>query len=346
MSDFKHFDQLGKMYLPHGVTTAEDIEELFDLLRTDDFDHAEREMFKKIWDEDVPPSPEDEAIKERIFNNIIASFSTEAPIRTPYTVWPWLAAAAILVFVMIKLLTHGASMYETYLYEAGAAEAAASKNSIRCFAGPFYVKLPDNSTVELKRGSVLRYNRTTYGTKNRELLLTGTAFFDVTPNADLPFKVRCGRITTTVLGTAFNVSDTNQTVEVTVVRGKVTVGDSIAAVSTLYPHEKITISANTMTFITRKTNMAADLQWRKNHLVFEDIPIHEAMDRIEERFKVTITITNPLLRNCRISAGFFHDESLREIMDQISATQGATAVVDGNNIRIEGGKGCGNIQKF
>src|SRR5690606_35590754 len=67
-----------------------------------------------------------------------------------------------------------------------------------------FVQLADGSKVWLNSGSTLKYQNS-FGINNRELLLTGEAFFEVEKNPDLPFKVKTSEIDNIALGTQFNV---------------------------------------------------------------------------------------------------------------------------------------------
>ena len=64
--------------------------------------------------------------------------------------------------------------------------------------------LPDGSTIVLKAGSTVKYpDRFTGST--REVELRGEAYFDIAHNKAKPFIIHTGTVTTTVLGTAFNI---------------------------------------------------------------------------------------------------------------------------------------------
>lgn len=67
------------------------------------------------------------------------------------------------------------------------------------------IRLGDSTVVWLNGESQLRYG-SNYGVRDREVWLEyGEAFFDVTPNADVPFSVHAQALQVNVLGTAFNV---------------------------------------------------------------------------------------------------------------------------------------------
>lgn len=88
------------------------------------------------------------------------------------------------------------------------------------------VNLPDGSKISLNRNSVLTY-RENFGKKNRNVKLTGEAFFEITPDASRPFIIDAGKADVRVVGTSFNVitNNTESEVEVYVKTGKVIMSD-------------------------------------------------------------------------------------------------------------------------
>lgn len=67
------------------------------------------------------------------------------------------------------------------------------------------ISLPDGTQVWLNAGSTLSY-RSDFNRSSRHVDLAGEAYFEVTRNTDLPFRVTARGCTFTVLGTKFNIS--------------------------------------------------------------------------------------------------------------------------------------------
>jgi|GEM_PF-29123 transmembrane sensor len=84
------------------------------------------------------------------------------------------------------------------------------------------ITLPDGTTVWLNADTKFRYP-VDYGTTNRTVFLEGEAYFKVSRNKKLPFKVHTSDITVTALGTAFNVKAYKEegTIETTLEEGRV-----------------------------------------------------------------------------------------------------------------------------
>lgn len=87
--------------------------------------------------------------------------------------------------------------------------------------------LEDGSRVHLAPQSAIdvRYSNG----ERRTTLLKGEAFFEVTPNASRPFRVVAGDVTTTVLGTAFDVRREDNGASVAVRHGRVRVDNERAS---------------------------------------------------------------------------------------------------------------------
>lgn len=84
--------------------------------------------------------------------------------------------------------------------------------------------LPDGSTVWLSAASTLEYPET-FSEMERTVELNGEAFFEVQTDADRPFVVNSGPLTTSVLGTSFNITayQDDPDMVVTLATGKVEV---------------------------------------------------------------------------------------------------------------------------
>lgn len=86
--------------------------------------------------------------------------------------------------------------------------------------------LSDSTKVLLNAGSRFSYT-TPFAKDKREVALTGEAYFNVSKDPDRPFIIKTGEISTTVLGTTFNVSAyENEDVSVAVATGNVKVSYS------------------------------------------------------------------------------------------------------------------------
>lgn len=249
------------------------------------------------------------------------------------TSWPILMAAASLVIVA----AFGVSFYLKYKEPFS---DSITKSHIT-ISGKDYVQLPDGSSVALKEGSTLIYSKS-YGVDNRELTLSGEAFFDVAHNEKIPFKVHTGSYVTTVLGTAFNIKayDFTEKVIVTVARGKVAVGNAEKIFEQLIPNEQLTL--NTISNSIEKSIVNADeiASWKDNYFILNQVTIGEAAEMISQKFHVDVNVTNDDLKNCEISCRFVNNETLEEVLSMVTSLREAEYKISGDHVTITGGTGC------
>jgi ferric-dicitrate binding protein FerR (iron transport regulator) len=84
------------------------------------------------------------------------------------------------------------------------------------------ITLADGTTIWLNAESSLRYS-TAFGKKNREIFLTGEAFFEVAKNKSKVFVVQASDLSIKAYGTSFNVKSypDESTVEATLIEGSI-----------------------------------------------------------------------------------------------------------------------------
>ena len=89
---------------------------------------------------------------------------------------------------------------------------------------PIIFQLSDGSKITLEPQSELRYGNE-FGKVNREVFLSGEAFFEVKKDVERPFLIYTGKLVTKVVGTSFRIIayEKDSDISVSVRTGKVTV---------------------------------------------------------------------------------------------------------------------------
>ena len=201
------------------------------------------------------------------------------------------------------------------------------------------VHLPDGSTVLLNRHSTLDYLPDIAG--GREVTLSGEAYFDIVHRTSQPFLVHTGKIVTKVLGTAFNIKayPGERAIEVTVDHGKVQVLKGPSSIGLLTDNQQMRYNNDTEGYSSKDVNIKPVMAWKPEEVVFDDITMEEAARRIGQRFNVTVSFVNAAVKDCRVTATFYQEDDLDEIMTVICAVNQSNFVIKGNTIVIDG-KGC------
>lgn len=333
----ERFTELLNRYLDDTATGAER-EELMQLLREGSYDEVLKERIHTLLLDDHALEEMDPHSARKIMEGIIANGRQGViPIRRGSRAWPWIAAAAVLMVTT----SVGWWISRTEQVPQQLLTLQEERPQPVVYSGKQFVRLPDGSTVLLNEDTKVSY-APSFGERDREVTLTGEGYFDVRHDPSKPFKVVTGSVTTTVLGTAFNVKayPDQDEIKVTVTRGKVKVDGPDRTFGTITPDQQIAVNTVTNEFIQTNLESETVKAWQSQYLILDDMSLEEAAKTIGEKYKVKITLSNDDLKTCRITATFLNGEDLDQVLTVVTGVIHATYVMrqDGNVI-IEG-KGC------
>jgi ferric-dicitrate binding protein FerR (iron transport regulator) len=145
------------------------------------------------------------------------------------------------------------------------------------------VMLPDSSVVTLNANSQLSFNNR-FNKEDRIVTLhKGEAFFSIQPNTGRPFRVLTDSITTTVLGTSFNVMKYahSAAVKITVKTGKVSVGKAQQTFCQLQPADQVMIDSKSYHFTTSHEEGLSGDEWTSGRIVMREEPLSNILERLE-----------------------------------------------------------------
>ena len=193
----------------------------------------------------------------------------------------------------------------------------------------FETRHGEQQTHHLEDGSVLRLNTDSavtirYTKTERLVMLTaGEAEFEVAPITDRPFRVSAGPAEVVDLGTKFDVRLEDSSTLVTVVEGRVAVGQSPAAQTggtnsnPEHPPVLVQLKAEEQLRVTPDnwpaTPVPADAQrataWLRRQIMFDNEPLECVASEFNRYTSKQIEITSPELRSMKISGVFATDNS-------------------------------------
>jgi ferric-dicitrate binding protein FerR (iron transport regulator) len=229
------------------------------------------------------------------------------------------AAAAAAVLVIASLSVHYILNHKTIQQQNVTAQANDKKQN-RVF------HLPDGSMVILNYGSKLNYAPGFDHSVKREVYLEGQAFFDIRHDPSRPFIVHTDNVMTTVLGTAFNVKAVKgeKHITVTVSRGKVKVSDQNKTLDLLTPDQQIIYDKTKGNAVKNMVNARDFLQWKdQEDLAIDNVTFEETAKLLEDKFKLTISFKDPILKNSRFTTVLLKSENLEQIIKTICDFNGA-----------------------
>jgi ferric-dicitrate binding protein FerR (iron transport regulator) len=330
----KEYKELVNRYI-NGQASEEDVKllELYDSLFNEELDYTDELSEEQLF-----------LLQNRLKNNIDSGIKQPAtqpgaPVIPLYS-RTWFRVAAIVLIISAVAVMFVANR-QNLIKGNNIASAPVAKKMTPAINK--YVTLPDGSRVLIHAGSRIVINKDFTGTGNREITLVGEAYFDVKHNNKRKFIIHTGKIDITVLGTAFNVKayPTDKNVTVTVTRGRVKVEKDHQLLAVLVPNKQLVADIGLVAPKTVERQVVAQqaIQWAGADMSFDNMPFSELAQHLDKRYDVQITFNNPNLESCPITGQFTGTESLKELLDILSATRGTTYKINGNNIVIDG-KGC------
>ena len=176
--------------------------------------------------------------------------------------------------------------------------------------------LPDGSTVEMNKFAKLNYRRGFNA--ERELKLSGEAFFNIVPNATHPFVIRAGKSKVKVLGTSFNVRhdiSTNK-VEVLVKTGTVLLSNDDNYALELSASQFGIATTHLRELEQKDLNYMA---WKNHKLVFSNSELPYVIKTIENTYHININLSDKDLAQLCITTTF-DQLNLEEIMTSLCLT--------------------------
>ncbi len=157
------------------------------------------------------------------------------------------------------------------------------------------LELPDGSRVMLNSGSSITYSGN-YSEGNRNVTLSGEAYFDVAKDQKHPFTVSTSSLNFKVFGTSFNLEayPGNQIVSATLVEGSLGVMDKTdRELYRLKPNENAKFDTLTSKIYVSKGETAMYTSWKDGLITFRNEKLKDIAKKIERWYNVEIVIKNP-----------------------------------------------------
>ena len=298
--------RLLRKYFARQCTRAE-LEELFQYLQQAPVGREDEQIIRDIWQQlhtaDELSPQESSALYQQLSGRLTRTF----PVRR---------VAAGLTGVLFCL----ALVY--YLWIGGSVTQTAGYGETRT------VVLPDQSTVVLNANSSIRYDRHWTQDKPRVVQLAGEAYFSVQHlQNNQSFTVYTDNLAVEVLGTEFNVLNRRGGTQVTLASGKIklnTLNETPAAAAEVImkPGEQATLTLD-HTFTLTPVESAPVLAWTNHELIFENTPLEEVAQTIEDLYGQPVIIESDSIRQLKLTGALPNNDmsTLLGLLREIFAIQ-------------------------
>jgi len=296
-----------------------------------------------VFDGSTFTDEEADALKMRGMGKL-SQWLDEQPPKIIRSRFPWKtvsAAAASIALMVGVFLFWPKSTATTY------ANQVITKNGSKTT-----LLLPDGSSVVLNACSKLQYDANQFLKGDREVTLTGEAFFDVKHDPAHPFLVHSGAVNIRVLGTAFNVKAyaEDAAIETTLISGKVAVDFSAGDHNNenkeiiLLPSQKLVINKLDIvnTNNTGSSKLAANFTiaptksvtntitgespapptaWMDDRFEFDNLTLEELSHDLERWYNVSISFKNDKYKG-EVFTGAFKKQTIGDVLDALQITLG------------------------
>lgn len=286
---------------------------------TDAEKHLVESWYNQLLDQDFTGNP---AHLQQVENELWQRVQP-VPVRR---MLPWKALAAA---ACVALLVSAAAWYfrpRTYNTPVLAEQRVTAPVQVNNL-----VELPDGSIVILDKGSQLDFPESFAGHRTREVRLTGNAYFDVKSNPRQSFVVKAGNLTTTVLGTSFDINTSQQAISVRVITGKVKVATDKAILGNLEANRQVTYTEATDQSSFSMVNAAETTTWTTQDVQLSDVTFDAICRQLEQRYHVRIEIKDEALKTKKFTITLTANDQLKSTLGTVCDFNGAFYTYEEDN---------------
>jgi ferric-dicitrate binding protein FerR (iron transport regulator) len=158
--------------------------------------------------------------------------------------------------------------------------------------GQYQLVLSDGSKVWLNAASSITFPTAFIG-KERNVKITGEAYFEVTHNANMPFHVKVNEVDIKVLGTHFNINaySDEDAIKTTLLEGSVKVSNRNGN-TLITPGEQALVfnspSGNGGIAVKKDVDLDEVVAWKNGYFSFRDASLREVMRQISRWYDVDV----------------------------------------------------------
>jgi transmembrane sensor len=308
---------LFQKYLDNTCTRKE-FEEFLAYVNQSGHDEQLRALIRKVYEQSGREAASSDSYVDEAGNLVVPPAALPEPAASPRP----RKSKRILAFAMaamVVLVAGGYVWWNTHAVERAnpgtlAQQIPHTKKSTERSENK-YLLLPDSTQVWLNVASSLEFPQQ-FDSNSRVVYLSGEAYFDVKHADKIPFIVHTGKITTTVLGTAFNIKayPDRKDVIVSVKRGKVKVNYDNEEVALLTKGQQVKVSNTENKTVEKKSTANEAAAWQQGYLVYDDEMMADILADLQRVYDVNIRVVNPSLGVQRVTTSFRRETGVEFVL--------------------------------
>ena len=201
---------------------------------------------------------------------------------------------------------------------------------------PEAVHLPDGTSVTLNHYSSLSYPER-FKSDNREVELSGEAYFEVAKDKDKPFIVKTKEQSIEALGTKFNVSayPTDSLLTTTLLEGSVLLTtQNLLHPMVLKPNEQFVYNKRTRSALLQQVDANRFVSWTTGYYYFPEQSLEAILYRLSHVYGVQFTVKSEALKRRTFTGTFYRGQSIKDIMEIIHLSIPVRYKIDDHHVTI------------
>ena len=213
--------------------------------------------------------------------------------------------------------------------------AAVSLNTLSTpKGGQFQLKLPDGTKVWLNAASSITYP-TAFSGKERNVSITGEAYFEVAYNDKQPFSVTVNNMTVRDIGTHFNINayEDESAMKTTLLEGSVKVTNTKNNQSfTIRPGEQTELKENKLS-INNHVNLDETIAWKDGSFHFESADLQTILRQFARWYNVEV-VYEGMPTNRKFFGIVKRSNSLSRVLEMLKDNN-IEYVIEGNKLIVK-----------
>ncbi|MBE9602142.1 FecR family protein [Pedobacter sp. MC2016-24] len=214
--------------------------------------------------------------------------------------------------------------------------------------GTYQITLQDGTKVWLNAESTLKFPSSFTGSGQRQVILKGEAYFEVTKNKTKPFIVVSKGQQVEVLGTHFNINayDDEISTKTTLLEGSVRVSqlrkgihDTITGQNirqsfgtVLKPNEQSIISNDQVS--TKSVDVDDAIDWKNGEFVCKNEPLNSIMRKISRWYDVDVIYAHPELKTLTFSGSLSRYDKVSGVLSALEQAGTIRFKLEGRKIQV------------
>ena len=222
------------------------------------------------------------------------------------------------------------------VYNKGENDGAGLMNTIATpRGGQYQITLPDGSKIWLNALSSLTFP-TAFNSGERKVTLTGEAYFEVTKNKAMPFKVVSGNQTVKVLGTHFNINAYNDepVISTTLLEGAVEVTTATHLNSRLKPGQQSINNRSDHSVKVQQADLAAATDWKNGRFKFSNENIKSIMRKLSRWYAIDVVYQGDM-KNKEFVGVVSRYDRIEKVLDMLQSTNTIHFKIEGRRIIVK-----------